>query len=108
MKYIIELKADGEVIKKECRDDYTPTLEELQRAVDGYIETVAVFAGDRGVVKLIVNKERIINWLRLNRRAIKLYGQYIFGDAVILLEDGEELVPLDEKEVEFIYYLLLR
>ena len=41
-KYVIELKTNGEIIKKSVRNDYKLTLEDLQRAVDGYIETVGV------------------------------------------------------------------
>lgn len=107
-KYVIELKTSGEIIKKSVRNDYKLTLEDLQRAVGGYIETVGVtgdFAGRK--ILLIVNEEGVIRSLEFNAHATSLVDYPIFGNCVVVRADGEELVPLDKEDVQNLYKTMI-
>ena len=59
-----------------------PTLKELQAAVGGYIEAVAVNGVAR--VVLVVNEEGLIHRLPENPRASQIAGRLIVGTAVLL------------------------
>lgn len=107
-KYVIELKTNGEIIKKSVRNDYKLTLGYLQRAVGGYIETVGVtgdFAGRK--ILLIVNEEGVIRGLEFNAHATSLVDYPIFGNCVVVRADGEELLPLEEEDVQNLYKTMI-
>ena len=59
-----------------------PTLEELQKAVGGYIETVQL--PRRQGLLMIVNEEGLIHELAFNHRASALAHQDIVGPVVVL------------------------
>ena len=67
-------------------EDKTPTLEELQELVGGYIQ----IAIDRFGEQLIVNEEGVLMGLPYNRKATELLNDkfnvqdFIVGDAVLL------------------------
>lgn len=65
-----------------------PSLETLQSAVDGYIEVVAAWKGEKRVT-MIVNEEGLLRRLPLNETASLLARRPIVGDVVVL--DGIEL-----------------
>ena len=107
-QYVIELKTNGEIIKKSVRNDYKLKLGYLQRAVDGYIETVGVtgnFAGRK--ILLIVNEEGAIRGLAFNAHATNFSGYLIFGNCVVVRADGEELLPLEEEDVQNVYKTMI-
>ena len=64
-----------------------PTLESLQKAVDGYIEIVKPQGLDEPY-SLICNEEGMIKNLSINPTASYLYGSTIYGN-VVLLQEGE-------------------
>ena len=67
-------------------EDKTPTLEELQDLVGGYIQIVI----DRFGEQLIVNDEGVLMGLPYNRKATELLNgkfnvqDFVVGDAVLL------------------------
>ena len=67
-------------------EDKTPTLEELQDLVGGYIQIVI----DRFGEQLIVNEEGVLMGLPYNRKATELLNDkfnvqdFVVGDAVLL------------------------
>ena len=93
MGKIIILKTDGTDEQKTANE--SPTLEQLQEIVDGYIELVNVFFGGK-YEQMIVNEEGRLNGLPFNYRATSVYhcnyithkGEVpydpIVGNAVIL------------------------
>ena len=66
------------------------SLEELQRIVDGYIETVTVTTD----VCIICNEEGRINDLPYN---CTLLGIQLFGNIIIAGVDGDRFCNLDEE-----------
>lgn len=70
------------------------SLEALQAAVDGYIETVRLVPG-RAV--MIVNEEGLLRDMPLNTVASAAAGARIVGPAIVVGVDGEEFtdVPAD-------------
>ena len=78
-----------------------PSLKELQRIVDGYIEVVS-FSMQSNRYLMIVDEEGVFNNKRLNRRASELFGAHIFGPAVILQEDGEEMAAFISCEIPYV------
>lgn len=91
------------IIKRVDRKDaYTAavsdSLENLQRFVGGYIETVTLYREEKGHpgVVLICNEEGILKGLPFNCR---LAGIPIFGDFVILGTKGDEFcdVPVSAR-----------
>ena len=67
--------------------DIENTLEALQKAVGGYIETVRLRV-DNAV--MIVNEEGLLLGLPFNAVASALAGQTIVGVALVVGVDGEE------------------
>lgn len=67
--------------------DIENTLEALQKAVGGYIETVRLRV-DNAV--MIVNEEGLLLGLPFNAAASALAGQTIVGAALVVGVDGEE------------------
>ncbi len=91
MSHTYKLKA---IMKRcDCKDAYatavSDSLENLQRIVGGYIETVTLYREEKGHpgVVIICNEEGIPRGLPYNCR---LAGIPIFGDFVILGTKGDE------------------
>ncbi|MDP3062342.1 MAG: DUF3846 domain-containing protein [Chloroflexota bacterium] len=66
------------------------TLEEMQRAVDGFIEIVHLKGGRRRHL-MVINEEGKLHGLPLNERATSLYDTFpdcIVGNALVCL-DGD-------------------
>lgn len=73
------------------------TLEALQEAVGGYIETVTLVP-DR--VVMIVNEEGLIRSLPCNLAASIIAGFGIAGTAIVVGVDGEEFCDVPEGIIE--------
>lgn len=83
-----------------------PELKELQRIVDGYIEVVS-FNLQGGHYLMIVDEDGVFNNKKFNCRASEVYGNQIFGPAVILQEDGEEMAAFTSDEIPYIVNSLI-
>ncbi len=85
------IKFKGRIIEEIEIDN---TLEALQAAVDGYIETVTLVPG-RAV--MIVNEEGLLRGMAPNPAASMIAGNKIVGPALIVGVDGDEFtdVPAD-------------
>lgn len=75
-----------------------PSLEELQRIVDGYIEVVRLNRNGNSFL-MIVDEDGIFNNKKYNQSASELYHAQIFGPAVLLSEDGEEMAAFTSEEI---------
>lgn len=83
------LKPDGSVV------DYPPkdrayTLEEVQKAVGGYIEVVNLNSG----YIMVINEEGKLNGLPVNQKATDLWGSpwdHIVGNALVCRSRGEDI-----------------
>ena len=71
--------------------DIDNTLEALQTAVDGYIETVPLVA-DKAV--MIVNEEGLLRGMSYNAFATLIAARNIVGPALIVGVDGEEFTDI--------------
>ena len=69
------------------------TLEALQAAVDGFIETVTLVQ-DRAV--MLVNEEGLLRDLPLNPVASAVANTQIVGTAIVVGVDGEEFTDVPE------------
>lgn len=78
------IKFEGRIIKEIEIDN---TLEALQAAVDGYIETVTLVPG-RAV--MIVNEEGLLRGMAPNPAASMIARTKIVGPALIVGVDGDE------------------
>lgn len=67
--------------------DIENTLEALQHAVDGYIETVTLIPGK---AVMIVNEEGLLRGMVPNPAASMIAGAKIVGPALIVGVDGDE------------------
>ena len=67
------------------------TLEALQAAVGGYIETVRLRVGD---AVMIVNEEGLLLGLPYNTLASGFAGRTIVGTAIIVGVNGEEFTDI--------------
>ena len=67
------------------------TLDALQAAVDGYIETVPLVA-DKAV--MIVNEEGLLRGMSYNAFATLIAARNIVGPALIVGVDGEEFTDI--------------
>ncbi len=81
-------------------DDFEISLETMQGFVGGPIETIPAF---RAGYVLIVNEEhKILGNLKINMRATRILSPDIkdalFGTALLMKVDGEDLVVLDREE----------
>ena len=79
--------------------DIEDKLEELQRAVDGYIEVLTLVPG---VVAMIVNEEGRLYGMELNLAASAVANQTIVGPALVVGVDGEEFTDIPEDVARFI------
>lgn len=90
--YLIRIRQSGEV--ELLPSAPRPSLEKLQSAVGGWIETVRTWLSPGNVVMLIDDEGKIKD-TKLNRLATHVArlsaGDCIFGDAVLVLKDGEDL-----------------
>lgn len=77
-----------------------PSLEELQRIVDGYIEVVRLNRNGNSFL-MIVDEDGIFN-KKYNQRASELYHAQIFGPDVLLSEEGEEMAAFTSEEIPYI------
>lgn len=73
------------------------TLEALQKAVDGYIETVTLIGG---YAVMIVNEEGLLRGMPSNLTASAIAARKIVGTALVVGVDGDEFtdVPKDIKQ----------
>lgn len=76
--------------------DIENTLEALQNAVDGYIETVPIrfIPPDKAV--MIVNEEGLLKGMTMNRTASLYAGRFIVGNALVVGVDGDEFTDVPE------------
>lgn len=65
----------------------TPELEDMQEAVDGWLEGVPVKSLGRGV--LFANEEGLLRGLPFNEQASSLAGRPLVGNVVVLTGDKE-------------------
>ena len=79
--------------------DIEDKLEELQRAVDGYIETLTLIP-DKCV--MIVNEEGKLRELEINLAASAVANQTIVGPALVVGVDGEEFCDIPEDIARYI------
>ena len=70
------------------------TLEALQAAVEGFIETVPLVPGK---AVMIVNEEGLLRGMSYNALASAIAGTHIVGPAVVVGVDGDEFtdIPAD-------------
>lgn len=76
---VFKISTDGD---REYLEDKHPTLEELQAAVGGYIETVRIDSK----TLMIVDEEGLVKSKTHNRTASMLVGRHIAGDVVVMPE----------------------
>ena len=84
------LKLEG---RKHETIDIENTLEALQNAVGGYIETVRLMVDD---AVMIVNEEGLLQGLPYNTAASNLAMQPIHGTAVVVGVCGEEFTDIPD------------
>ena len=72
------------------------TLEALQKAVDGYIETVTLISG---YAVMIVNEEGLLRGMPSNPTASAVAARKIVGPALVVGVDGDEFTDIP-KDVE--------
>lgn len=82
--YCVYVTAEGKV---DCKNG-KPTLEEMQKFVEGYIEPVSIrYAGRK--CRMVCNEEGLIKNLPVNTLATQLYkeqgGEVIVGNVIILV-----------------------
>lgn len=102
MKYVPVILTNGSLSVYAVQDGRTPTLDWLQKQVGGYIEVAAVCLW--GKLQMVVNEEGLLQELPLNATATDLYSgtSNIVGNAVVLKQQGCDLVPLDPDELKLI------
>lgn len=86
-----------------------PSLEWLQEKVGGYIETVPVHNRIGSNLVMVVDEEGKYKDYTANlfaTAATPLFADFIFGTAVILREDGEDLIGFDYNEAKALLYKL--
>lgn len=76
--------------------DIENTLEALQNAVDGYIETVPIrlISPDKAV--MIVNEEGRLRKMEINRTASLYADTLIVGNALVVGVNGEEFTDVPD------------
>jgi len=79
MRAAIVIEPDGRIHDLE-RAAEKPTLEELHKAVGGYIEVVRIGVRD---TLMVVNEEGRLIGLKLNRLASLLYGFERHGEPIV-------------------------
>lgn len=107
MGQIIKIRPNGTVEQIDCEDI---TLDYLQSAVDGYIETLRIKdAPDRCLI-MIIDEEGKLKNKPVNELAGEIayirFDDYIVGDAVIVKEQDDDFIPLTDDEAnEFMDWL---
>ena len=107
MGQIIKIRPNGMVEQVDCDNI---TLDYLQSAVDGYIETIRIKdAPNRHLIMVIDEegkfKDKSINDLAGDIAYIR-FDDYIVGDAVVVKEQDDDFVPLTDDEAnEFMDWL---
>lgn len=76
------VKTDGTVEEYNPENGEEFTLEELQRAVGGYIEVVP-FWGDPNSV-MLANEEGLLIGLPINDKSMELVGKPLVGDLLVI------------------------
>ncbi len=88
MKRVVLLKADG--TRQDLTPEKKPTLEQMQKWVGGYIETIHRdafghgFRFEGGPAVLVVNEEGRSKRLPVNESASLAFGFRVFGDVFVL------------------------
>ena len=84
-------------------------LDDLQQAVDGFIEIVRPFGRSGNHLVMVVNDEGLIRGMEANPIGSLLYGDTIAGPIVLMKEgirDGEpDLIGLTQEEADFVLRL---
>lgn len=80
------LKSDGTKTSRDFTNS-SPSLEDLQEAVDGWLEGIPVKSLGRGV--LFANEEGLLRGLPFNEQASSLAGRPLVGNVVVLTGDKE-------------------
>lgn len=102
-KVYIKIRPSGEISTCPCGDDGSITLEEMQKAVGGYIEMAGSAFG--GLV-MIVNEEGKLRDLPYNPVATAIKGvgglpdDYIVGTVLLVRPDGEDLVGISRSAAD--------
>ena len=101
---IIPAAAEQDVCLLHCWPEETISLKDMQKIVEGYIETVPLLlpdsmSGEENVkLLMIVNEEGKLMGLPRNREAsILSAADRIVGNAIIAGARGEEIIGLREK-----------
>lgn len=104
---MVVITVDGDIRVKKCEEI---TLDELQKVVDGYIETVPVTIGN-GRYIMVVNEEGKLRNLDYNLCATKIRNRYrttedvIVGNVAIVKQKGEDLIGLSKADLlDFMNY----
>lgn len=102
------MKAFVITTENEIRLEEFKTFMDFGRAVGGLIEIV--YPAGLDPYRMLVNEEGLLEGLPVNRRASKLYGAQIVGNAVIAKEgmvDGEpDIVGLNADDIESLLWML--
>lgn len=83
---MIVLNSDGTKTSRDFTNS-SPSLEDLQEAVDGWLEAVSVNSFEPCV--LFVNEEGLLRGLPPNEQASHIAGRPLVGNAVLLTGDKE-------------------
>lgn len=104
MGYVIKIvpRENGELIESKAE---ALELDELQDLVEGYIETVPAFVDEiEEPIVMIVNEEGKLKGLAVNEceTDIMRYNicDVIVGNAVLVIQSGAELLPMDKATAE--------
>lgn len=74
------------------------TLEDLQRAVNGYIEITTLPELKEHGIQMIVNEEGLLRGLKPNEN---LFPFFFVGSVLLVNIDGEDFASLTDKQVKF-------
>lgn len=101
-KYVISINPNGEVFEERVLEG-ADMLSVLQRLCGGYIEIVET--GIANDLVMAVNEEGKIKGLPVNFFSTRIlsdrYNDVLCGTAVLLLREGEELLPIPEYEAQY-------
>ena len=87
----IIIKISGEAENIEPLSGSVFTLEELQKAVGGYIQIVSITAGEHSGRLMVVDEEgKLKTDAQINIEASKIAGQPIVGQVIIIDRDQIE------------------
>lgn len=81
----IIIKINGEKENTEPENSNVFTLEELQKAVGGYIELVSITTGEHAGKLMVVDEEgKLKTDAQLNEEASRIAGKVIVGQVIII------------------------